>query len=169
MAAILAKYLIREVSPSVRREHVEHFIGTLDRELAKQLMVLRLEDADDIEEMLRICQRIESQQSQNAMGSCKFRQRPTSASTPTPSKPIRGVRATHVESGSSDSDSAFNGSGAELDRRKVCMTTVPDRVKNFDDQNARLDDMNYDNSPDGSVPHQGYTHCGSKKHDDGGC
>ena len=139
------------------------------RDLAKNLMVLRLQDADDMEETLRTYQRIESRHFQGSMGSSEIRQRGTSAFTPTPSKPTREVRAIHVESGSSDSDSALNGSGAELDRRKVCMTTVPDRVKNFDDQNARLDDMNYDNNPDGSVPHQGYTHCGSKKHDDGGC
>ena len=50
VAAIRAKISILEGSPSVRREHVKHFIGTLDdRDLAKQLMVLRLEDADDME------------------------------------------------------------------------------------------------------------------------
>ena len=56
-----------------------------------------------------------------------------------------------------------------MNRRKVCMTTVPDRVKNVSDQHARLDDINYDNDPDRSVPHQGCTHCGSKKNDDRGC
>ena len=50
VAAIRAKISILEGSPSVRREHVKHFIGTLDdRDLAKQLMVLRLKDADDME------------------------------------------------------------------------------------------------------------------------
>ena len=85
---------------------MEHFIGALeDRYMAKQMMVLRLEDVDDMKETLRTYQRIESRQFQSAMGSRKFRQLPKSASTPTLSKPTRAVRAIHVESGSSDSDS----------------------------------------------------------------
>ena len=132
-------------------------------------MTLRLEDADGMEETLRTYQRIESRQFQSAMGSSKFRQRPTSAFTPTPSKPTQAVRAIHVESGSSDSDSDLCESGAELDRRNVCMTTVPNRMKICGDQHVRLDDMNYDNNLDGIVSHQGCTHCGLKKHDDHGC
>ena len=63
LASIRAKIPIQEGSPSVRREHVEYCIVTLDdRDLAKQLMVLRLEDADDMEETLRTYQRIESRQ-----------------------------------------------------------------------------------------------------------
>ena len=81
---------------------MEHHIVTLDdRDLTKQLVVLRLEDADDMEETLRTYKRIESRQFQSAMGSSKFRQRSTSTSTPKPSKPIRAVRAIHVESGRS--------------------------------------------------------------------
>ena len=110
-AAIRAKIPIREGSPSVRQKHVEHFIGTLeDRDMAKQMMVVRLEGVDDMKETLHRYQRIGSRQFQSAMGSSKFRQRPTSASTPTPSKPTRAVRAIHVESGSSDSDSDRVGS-----------------------------------------------------------
>ena len=53
VAAIRAKIPIREGSPSALYEHVEHFIDTLkDRDLANQLMVLRLIDADDMEETL---------------------------------------------------------------------------------------------------------------------
>ena len=108
---IRAKIPIREGSPSVCRERVEHFIGTLDdRDLKKQLMVLRLEDADDMRETLRTYRRIESRQFWSAMRLSKFQQRPTSASTPTPSKPTRSVRAIHVESGSSGSDSGLNRS-----------------------------------------------------------
>ena len=74
-----------------------------------------------------------------------------------------------MESSSSDSDSDLNGSVVEMDQCSACMTTVPDRVKNVSDQQARLDDINYDNNPYRSVPHQGYNHSGSKKHDDRGC
>lgn len=53
VAAIRANIAIQEGTPHVRRNHAEHFIGTLDdRDLAKQLMLLRLADADDMEETL---------------------------------------------------------------------------------------------------------------------
>ena len=82
---------------------MEHHIGILDDlDLSKKLIMLRLEDADDMEETLRTYQRIESRHFQGAMGSSEIRQRGTS-STPTPSKLTRAVRAIHVESGSSDS------------------------------------------------------------------
>jgi len=54
LAAIRAKILFREGPSATRREHVEHFIETLDdRDLAKQLALLRLEDADMTEDTLR--------------------------------------------------------------------------------------------------------------------
>ena len=54
VAAIRVKIRIRYGSWDIRREHVEHFIGTLDdRDLANQLTLLRLEDADEMEEKLR--------------------------------------------------------------------------------------------------------------------
>ena len=41
-------------TPDTRREHVEHFIATLDdRDLAKQLTLLRLKDVKELEETLR--------------------------------------------------------------------------------------------------------------------
>ena len=45
-AAIRSKFAIRERRHNSPREHVEHFISTLDdRDLAKQLTLLRLSDA----------------------------------------------------------------------------------------------------------------------------
>ena len=58
-AAIRAKVEIREGRHTTRREHVEHFNSTLDdRGLAIQLTLLRLSDADDMEETLRAYQRM---------------------------------------------------------------------------------------------------------------
>ena len=49
VAAIRAKIQIRDGTVTIRREHVKHFIGTLDdRGLAKQLIVLRLDDVDEL-------------------------------------------------------------------------------------------------------------------------
>ena len=50
VAAIRAKIPIRDGSPATRKEHVNHYIGTLDdRVLARMLTILRLGDADDLE------------------------------------------------------------------------------------------------------------------------
>ena len=68
------KIRIRDGSPDVRREHVELFIRTLDdRDLAKQLMLLRLEDADEMEETLRAYQRMQINKVQSSTESNKFR------------------------------------------------------------------------------------------------
>ena len=49
VAAIRARIPIRAVSPVTRKEHVNHYIGTLDdRDLDSMLTMLRLEDADDL-------------------------------------------------------------------------------------------------------------------------
>ena len=50
VAAIREKIPIRDGSPSTRKEHVIHYIGTLDdRNLARILTIIRFEDADDLE------------------------------------------------------------------------------------------------------------------------
>ena len=60
---------------ATRREHVEHFISTLDdRDLAKQLTLLRLSDAEDMEETLRVYQRIENRYTKLSMGPGKIHQ-----------------------------------------------------------------------------------------------
>ena len=58
-AEVRAKVAIRDGSHATRREHVEHFIATLDdRDLAKQITLLRLSDADEMEETFRVYQLI---------------------------------------------------------------------------------------------------------------
>ena len=55
-AAIRAKIPIRDGSPATRKDHVNHYIGTLDdRDMARMLTMLRLGDADDLEETLQEC------------------------------------------------------------------------------------------------------------------
>uniref|UniRef100_A0AAV1UPN7 Retrotransposon gag domain-containing protein n=1 Tax=Peronospora matthiolae TaxID=2874970 RepID=A0AAV1UPN7_9STRA len=66
----------RVTTSDTRREHVEHFIATLDdRDLAKQLTLLRLVDVDKLDETLRACQSMESRQLKTSTGSNKFHQR----------------------------------------------------------------------------------------------
>ena len=59
--AIRSEVELREERHATRRKHVEHFISTLDdRDLAKQLTILQLSDAEDREETLRAYQRMET-------------------------------------------------------------------------------------------------------------
>ena len=64
VAEMQAKTAIREeksATAATRREYVEHFIATLDdRGLEKQLKLLRFMDVDEMEEILRACQRMET-------------------------------------------------------------------------------------------------------------
>jgi hypothetical protein len=170
VAAIRAKIQIRDGTVTIRREHVEHFIGTLDdRGLAKQLTMLRLDDVDELEDTLRACQRMEDRQTQVPTGSSKFRQRFVPTFPPAPSKPTRAVRAIHVECASSDSDSDHSDVEVEVNHRNVCAATTMDRTKKFGDQRTRNEDPKQDEDPEHAMPKKACSHCGSKKHDDRGC
>ena len=71
----------------------EHFVQTLDdRDVAKQLILLRLIDADYIEETLCAYQHLEIRSNRAPMVSNKFRPRLGFNLDPTPSKPTRSVR-----------------------------------------------------------------------------
>uniref|UniRef100_A0AAV1TG54 Uncharacterized protein n=1 Tax=Peronospora matthiolae TaxID=2874970 RepID=A0AAV1TG54_9STRA len=110
---------------ATRREHVEHFIATLDdRELAKQLILLRLANVNELDETLRASQRIKSRQLRTSTGSNKFRQRAIASQNSTPFKTARAARAIRerIESSGSESDSI--GSDEDKDRRQLCMTTT---------------------------------------------
>ena len=124
VAAIRAKILIRYGTPVTRREHVEHFIETIDdRDLAIQLTLLRLNDADAMEETLRAYQRMEAQRGKTAMGSSKFRQRSAFTSDPASSKPARAVRAIKPI------DSAAAGQ-IQVDRNRTKIDVVYARRRN---------------------------------------
>ncbi|GMF49757.1 unnamed protein product [Phytophthora fragariaefolia] len=61
VAGLRNRLQIKDGPQEVRREHVEHFIETLDdRDLADQLALLRIPDADTLEEVLRSRQRAKS-------------------------------------------------------------------------------------------------------------
>ena len=52
---------------------MEHFIATLDdRDLAKQLTLLRLMDFDEVEETVHVCERMENRQMKASMGMNNF-------------------------------------------------------------------------------------------------
>ncbi|POM58039.1 LOW QUALITY PROTEIN: Reverse transcriptase [Phytophthora palmivora] len=94
VAGMRAKLLIKDGPGATRRERVEHFIETLDdRELADQLALLRLTDAEVLEETLRARQRAKARQGKAHAGSNKFRQKVGPAPQSAPSKTARAREA----------------------------------------------------------------------------
>ena len=130
VAGLRAKIPVKDGTQSVRREHVEHFIHTLDdRDLVRQLTMLRLSDADELEDTLRALQRSENQQRKASMGPNKFRQRSAAVSAPAASKPTRAVSAVYVDNNCNGSDSDQSDSDAEPDRHPIFSAIASDRVK----------------------------------------
>ncbi|OWY98671.1 hypothetical protein PHMEG_00030508, partial [Phytophthora megakarya] len=65
---------IKDGNAKERREHVDHYIETLnDQDLAERLTLLRLTDADDLEEVLRARERAKNRQKKAVFGSSKYR------------------------------------------------------------------------------------------------
>ncbi|KAG3110129.1 hypothetical protein PI125_g10302 [Phytophthora idaei] len=76
VAGLRAHLKIKDGGSKVLREHVDHFIETLGGpDLADQLTLLRLPDADELEEVLRALDRAKHRHKKAVAGSNKFRQR----------------------------------------------------------------------------------------------
>ncbi|KAG3177016.1 hypothetical protein PC128_g17043 [Phytophthora cactorum] len=121
---------IKDSGSKVLREHVDHFIETLgDPDLADRLTLLRLMDADELEEVLRALDCAKHHHKKAVTGSNKFRQR-----APAPMAPARRAQKIQVpdsgtESGSDESDSDPDG------HPRICLAAGEDRVsKGVDDQ-----------------------------------
>ncbi|OWZ02717.1 hypothetical protein PHMEG_00025676, partial [Phytophthora megakarya] len=100
---------IKDGSAKDRREHVDYYIETLeDQDIAERLTLLRLTDADDLEEVLRARDRAKNRQKKFAFGSGKYRQKTTNTA---PSSPAKQVRAIQIQANDSGSDSESDGSG----------------------------------------------------------
>ncbi|KAG3136510.1 hypothetical protein PI124_g23575 [Phytophthora idaei] len=88
VAGLRSHLKIKDGGSKVLREHVDHFIETLgDPELADRLTLLRLPDADELEEVLRALDRAKCRHKKAVAGSNKFRQR-----APAPMAPARRVQ-----------------------------------------------------------------------------
>ena len=181
VAGLRTKLDIKGGPSKVRREHVEHYVETLDdRELADQLTLLRISDADDLEQVLRARQRAKRRQGRTLFGSHKFRQKvPAPPDRPQPRRSVQALRAT-LES-ESEQESGSSGSEEEGDLRKIyaaATQTYPSRAPNSDGPRAHQG-PDPDRGPrvsEGPGPGVGpgpplvkCTHCGSKKHGDLNC
>ena len=138
-----AKLPIKDGPPSDRSEHVEHFIETLDdRDLADQLTLLRVADADEMEETLRARQRAKTRQGKATMGSARFRPKAVPTPTPAASKPARAIHVLKAQGDSSGSDAEDSDADADGDLRKMYSAVAPNHPS---DPRSRL-------TPDVSTP-----------------
>ena len=102
-----AKLKIKDGSPKIQKEHVEHYIETVDDpELADQLTMLRLADVEALKEVLRARQRTKIRRGKTLFGSSKFLQKvpnPPDRPRETNRRSVHVTRMAAEESGSGDS------------------------------------------------------------------
>ncbi|KAG3230913.1 hypothetical protein PI124_g23990 [Phytophthora idaei] len=117
VARLRAHLKIKDGGSKVLREQMGHFIQTLgDPDLADRLTLLRLPDADELEEVLQALDRAKHRHKKALAGSNKFRQR-----APAPMAPARRVQNVQA------ADSAIPGSAwlrEKTVRRKVWTTKI---------------------------------------------
>ncbi|OWZ19363.1 hypothetical protein PHMEG_0006402 [Phytophthora megakarya] len=118
VAGLRVRLKLKYGSTKDRHEHVDHFIETLeDQDLADRLTLLRLSDADDLEEVLRARDRAKSRQKKAAFGYGKHRQKVFNAAWSALAKQVRAIRIQAVDSGSDSSDGS-DGSDSEMDSHR---------------------------------------------------
>ncbi|KAE9076424.1 hypothetical protein PF010_g23907 [Phytophthora fragariae] len=175
-----ARLKIKDGDSKGRLEHVEHFIETLgDPDLADQLTLLRLADADQLEDVLRARERAKSRQKKSTVPS-KHRPKPA-APTPPAGHPT-AVRAIQVAETRSEygSDPEDSGSDGELVRAYAAAASDQPQTPAAGEPPKALDpgrpsDIPGDSQPQEHRPRfnrdgqQRYSHCGSHRHSDLGC
>ncbi|OWZ23790.1 hypothetical protein PHMEG_0001287 [Phytophthora megakarya] len=118
VAGLRARLMIKDGTTKDRREHVDHFIETLeDLDLADRLTSLRLSDADDLEEVLRARDRAKSRLMKAAFGSGKYRQKTSNAAPSAPAEQVRAIQIQDTDSGS-DSSNGSDGSDSKMDSHR---------------------------------------------------
>ncbi|OWY92601.1 hypothetical protein PHMEG_00038331 [Phytophthora megakarya] len=100
VAGLRARLKIKDGSTKDRRGHVDHFIEALE----DRLTLLRLSDAEVLEEVLRARGPAKPRQKKVTFGSGKFRQKASNAAPSTPTKQVRAIQIQAVDSGSNSSD-----------------------------------------------------------------
>jgi hypothetical protein len=153
------------------------FIETLDdRDLANQLALLMISDADKLEETLRARQRAKARQGKTVYGSIKPKPKPPNGAAP--SAAARAVRAIRAAPNSSDSELETSGSEGEGDLRKIYSATAPNQLTQAtpahdqrrlprESNNRRPDRPSGSGGEDG--PRKACSHCGLTKHSELGC
>uniref|UniRef100_A0AAV1TZZ4 CCHC-type domain-containing protein n=1 Tax=Peronospora matthiolae TaxID=2874970 RepID=A0AAV1TZZ4_9STRA len=166
-----AKIPVMTGLPAARKEHVNHFIYTLDDpDLSNQLLLLNVEDADAMQKTLHGYQQGRSRQEKVMMVSSKFRQKRTPS--PAFSKPSRALRTVRTEDVCSESGSDTCGSDLEGRLRSIHVADTKDRRSSSNDVAANARSA-YPNTrqdyQDRNMPSKPCTPYGSTKHGYLGC
>ncbi|EGZ04455.1 hypothetical protein PHYSODRAFT_343257 [Phytophthora sojae] len=143
---------------------------------ADRLTLLRLPDADELEEVLRALDRAKNRQKKSANGASKFRQK--APATPAPAAPAKHVRAIQVQPDTGSEPGSSDESDSECDDyRRIYLAAAQDHAKPAEEEQKTLD-RNLQDRPKQDPPsrdsrsrtHVGgpersrCTHCGSKRH-----
>ncbi|POM60866.1 hypothetical protein PHPALM_30221, partial [Phytophthora palmivora] len=163
VAGLRAKLKIKDGNAKDRREHVDHYIETLeDQDLADRLTLLRLSDADDLEE---------------------YQQK---ATNPAPAATTKHVRAVQIRTVESESESGSDGSyGSDSDgdnHRRIYLAAEQEVTTKAESGMEKVEQVpithkSTDQAPpdhrsriqSGGSDRNCCSHCGSKKHSDLGC
>ncbi|KAE9118506.1 hypothetical protein PF010_g8197 [Phytophthora fragariae] len=181
VAGLRARLKVKDGNTKERKEHVDHFIETLgDPELADRLTLLRLSDADDLEEVLRARDRAKSRQKKSAAGSSRYRQK--ASPSPAPAASAKQVRAIQIQAPDSESDSNSDGSDSDRDEhRRIYLAAneehPPPGEESKTSDREQLDHRAQDPQPGDPKPRYQAddsdrgrcSHGGSNKHTDLGC
>jgi len=171
-----ARLKIKDGDAKARLEHVEHFIETLgDPDLEDQLTLLRLSDANRMEDVLRARERAKTRQKKST-GSSQYRPKPTSSPR---TALARAVRAIPTAEARSEYGSDTDGSGSEGELLRAYVTAASDQPLTPPALDPpRAPDPGRPNEVPGDAQQrprfgrdgqQRCSHCGSNRHSDLGC
>ena len=174
--ALRSKLKIKNGSPKIQKEHVKHYIETVDDpELADQLTMLRLADGEELEELLRARQKTKARRGKTLFGSSKFRQKlpvPPEQPRDVNRRSVHAVRAT-LEDSSSEGSGLDNSDNerdlrriflAEAERDPIPITTRDRPPREIYQHRKQAEDLGTRNtSAESNVR---CTNCGSRRHGD---
>ncbi|GMF28917.1 unnamed protein product [Phytophthora fragariaefolia] len=108
-----------------------------DQELADRLTLLRLPDADELEEVLRALDRAKNRHKKSAFGSNRFRQK-APANPAAAAKHVRAIQIRAPDSGSDDSGSERSDSDCD-EHRRIYTTANQDNARSAGEEPNGLD------------------------------
>ncbi|EGZ27280.1 hypothetical protein PHYSODRAFT_257437 [Phytophthora sojae] len=170
LAGITANLKIHDGTKEQRREHVDHFIDTVqDDDLAGSLVVLRLPDSEALEGVLLAMRRRHQRRKIETQGS-KYRQKaPAPAASSRAVRVVttgRGRRGDHGDLNEFEGASSSSDNESEDERAHVFSAARTPTPGDGEQPGARQDREDQLGRPKYGTR---CSHCGSRKHTDLGC
>ncbi|EGZ07123.1 hypothetical protein PHYSODRAFT_341284 [Phytophthora sojae] len=170
LAGIRANLKIHDGTKEQRREHVDHYIDTVqDDDLARSLVVLRLPDSEALEGVLLVMRRRHQRRKIETQGS-KYRQKaPAPAASSRAVRVVttgRGRRGDHEGLNEFEGESSSSDSESEDERAHVFLAARTPTQGDGEQPGGRQDREDQLGRPKHGTR---CSHCGSRKHTDLGC